>query len=159
MGAINYGTSEYITLGVRPDRYYDEKGFDMGLYEYEAGAARQLINRYSSEYFLLTFEWGYHEGFYLDVKDYYKYCYDLTGNGCINDYKERKEINKEITRIKALMLKLVDMGFVACYPGWCTGYADAKETRKEINEAIKEMRREVKETPTYNQYERLKKGA
>ena len=43
-------------------------------------------------------------------------------------------------------------GLVQYFPGWCTGYSTAKETRAAINAAIKEMRQEVQTTPTYRQY-------
>lgn len=43
-------------------------------------------------------------------------------------------------------------GLVQYSPGWCTGYSDYKDTKTAINAAIKEMRREVQETPTHRQY-------
>lgn len=46
-------------------------------------------------------------------------------------------------------------GMVQCSPGWCTGYNDYKGTCRAINAAIKVMRDEVNNTPTWAQYERV----
>ena len=40
---------------------------------------------------------------------------------------------------------------VECFPSWCTSYGDYKSTVKAIKAAIKTMRDEVRNTPTYNQ--------
>lgn len=48
----------------------------------------------------------------------------------------------------------VNYCMVQCSPGWCTGYNDYKGTCKAIGTAIKAMRDEVKNTPTWTQYER-----
>lgn len=49
------------------------------------------------------------------------------------------------------------LGLVKCSPGWCTGYSDYNGTMAAIKAAIKSMREEAKQTPTWAQYER--KGA
>lgn len=91
MGAINYGTSDYISIGLNVSRDFD-------------------------------------------------------------DCTEKRDAQKEITEIKRFLLDCTAAGLVQYFPGWCTGYSTAKETRAAINAAIKEMRQEVQTTPTYRQY-------
>jgi len=49
-------------------------------------------------------------------------------------------------------LECVENGLVKCSPGWCTTYYTPEETKKEIAIAIKEMREEARNTPTYKNY-------
>lgn len=71
-----------------------------------------------------------------------------------DNWEDRKAAQREITQIKKCLIELAGVGLVACFPGWCTGYLDYKGTMQRINEAIKEMREEVKATPPWRQYER-----
>ena len=51
---------------------------------------------------------------------------------------------------KNFLLYIVDnFNINVVYPGWCTSYGDYKKTTSEINAAIKEIKNEIKLTPTY----------
>ena len=171
MSAINYGTSDYITLGIKPYDYADfendasfvkeaeaeiaEYGGTIedcvssyidGCYEADYANIKAALNKYQLWYYRITIKPGYYEGFALDIES--NYCVAL------DSWEDRREMNKEITQIKRLLLECAGLGLVACYPGWCTGYEDYNGTIKAIKAAIEEMRAEVKATPTWTQYER-----
>ena len=174
MGAINYYTSDYITLGIKPysvsdyteDREFldfisEEWGVDLeneqevlnAAYEqinfnYEADKdnAVSILNKYDFYYFHVELKPGYYEGFSLDIENNYSVCLD--------SYEDRREAQKEITQLKKCLLELAGVGFVSCSPGWCTGYKDYQGTLTAIHEAIKEMRDDYNIIPTWSQYER-----
>lgn len=171
MGAINYGRNKYVMLGVVPIdswAYEQDKEFmemvNEEVKEY-GGTIEEAINsyiqtdyeclydeiewllsKYDFRYFIVKIEPGYYEGFYIDIQDNLDIYFD--------DYREKQDANKEITLIKEFLVGCARRGLVSYYPGWVTGYANLKQTLKDINEGIKEMRREVKETPTEFQYDR-----
>lgn len=136
MGAINYGSSDYINLGLNLnlDIYQD---FDA--VQILAEDVENIIYNKHLQYFTVDIIPGYYEGFYLDIE--YK---DET----FYNYEEKKDAQKEITKIKQMLYFLSDMDIVEYTPGWCTGYATQQETRKYIANAIKQMRQDVKDTPT-----------
>lgn len=170
MGTINYMTSDYITMGIKP---YSEvtwendpdfmkeaqeeaeysgvsmeewiNGYIQMCYEDDAINARDIIEKYNLYYFNVKIELGYYEGLSIMIENNFGYCYDDAG--------EKREAQREITRIKKMLQELAGVGFVSCYPGWCTGYQDYKGTIEDIDEAIKEMRIEVKNTPTWRTLE------
>ena len=145
MGAINYFTSDYITMGLRP---YDRTDFENDLDFMEADFANieTELNKHSFQYYHITIKPGYYEGFTLDIENNFPVAFD--------SWEDRKEANKEITEIKGFLIDCAGFGLVQCSPGWCTGYNDYKGTIVAIKAAIKEMREEVKRTPTWAQYER-----
>ena len=141
MGAINYKTSDFVTLGYNTnninynDEFYDE------LINDEYDEIKYLLEEEYFYYFHITLEPGYYEGFTIDIEHNFDYCYD--------NYYEKLQALKEITRIKNFLLYIVNNFTInAVYPGWCTGYADYKKTIEEINAAILEMKTSVKNTPT-----------
>lgn len=171
MGTINYYTSDYITLGLKPynygdfenDAYFMEEAkaeiaeyggtiedcisnYIESYYEADYANVEAVLNKYQLWYYRVTIKPGYYEGFTLNIEN--NYCIAL------DSWKDRREMNKEITQIKQLLLECAELGLVACHPGWCTGYEDYNGTIKAIKTAIKEMRAEVKATPTWAQYER-----
>jgi len=171
MGTINYGTSDYITLGIKPydtDDFRNDKDFmkfienewnvDLSddtqvldaiydeindLYDCDRMNAQVIIDKYTLNYFKVTIEPGYYEGLYIDIS---------LENAAFNDYKEKLDAQKEVTRIKSMMIDLAGCGYNSVYPGWCTTYHDYKTTLRHIKEAIKEMRADVKGTPTWKNY-------
>lgn len=171
MGAINYFTSDYITMGLRPyDRSDFENDIDFmeeareqmqeyggtlesviddyisGCYEDDFANIETELNKYNFQYYHITIKPGYYEGFTLDIENNFPVAFD--------GWEDRKEANKEITEIKGFLIACAGLGLVQCSPGWCTGYNDYKGTIAAIKAAIKEMREEVKRTPTWAQYER-----
>ena len=145
MGTINYNTSRYITIGINPDDYNDEN-YELNefivndLYD----EIKSVLNKYNFYFFHVCIVPGYYEGFSIDIDNNFSVCYD--------DYNEKREVQKEITQIKSFLIECANNGLVACFPGWCMGYANYKETLQLIKEAIKEMRMEAKEIPTYRNY-------
>ena len=169
MGTFNYFTSDYITMGLKP--YYasdlendhdfmeelqkevDEYGgtieealnnYISACYESDCENIECELNKYNFQYYHITIKPGYYEGFTLDIENNFPIAFD--------GWEDRREANKEITKIKQLLIDCAGLGLVACYPGWCTGYADYTGTIKAISAAIKEMREEVKAIPTWRQY-------
>lgn len=171
MGAINYFTSDYITLGIKPYDAFDlEKDADFmeelreqikeyggtmeaaideyisDSYECDRENVESILSRYSFCYYHITIKPGYYEGFTLDIESNFPVAFD--------GWKDRRECQKEITQLKKCLLECAGVGLVSCSPGWCTGYSDYKGTCKAIGAAIKDMREETRHTPTWAQYER-----
>ena len=142
MGAINYKTSDYITLGYNTNiiDYDDDYYYDLINDEYDG--IKALLKDTSFYYFNITIEPGYYEGFTIDIEHNFNYCYD--------DYSEKLQALKEITRIKNFLFYIVNnFNINIVFPGWCTGYGDYTETIEGISAAIEEMKSSVKNTPTY----------
>ena len=144
MGAINYFTSDYITLGVNcndietDDDYY----FINDLYD----AIESTINGENFYYFNVKLRPGYYEGFSIDIEFNFSYCF--------NCWRDKIDANKEITRIKNFLINCIGEGLCAVSPGWCTAYYDYNESIKRLKQAIKEMRQTVQNTPTWAQVHR-----
>ena len=150
MGTINYGTSDYITIGYNCNDIDYEDEFYNDIIQDCYDLAVSKLKEESFYYFHVKVEPGYYEGFYIDIEFNFPVCFD--------SWEDKKLAQKEITRLKAFLIDCVEnCECCAVYPGWCNGYADYKKTLEEIDAAIKEMRETVKQTPTYNQY--YKKGA
>lgn len=172
MGTINYGTSDYITMGIKPvdgwallndpeiraelvqevaeyggslEEAAERLANDYNERDYENAA--EIFNKYDFTYYHITLNYGYYDGFYFDIENNYGIAYD--------NCEDKRQAQKEITQIKKMLLELAGVGVVACSPGWSTGYYDYNETIQKINEAIKEMRNEAKATPTDLYFTRL----
>lgn len=175
MGTINYGTSDYITLGIKPAEAVDilsDAGFREWIEETyhfkpeddESEAykiAQDVAREYDIDdrenmnsiieaaqplhYYHVSIKPGYYEGYYLDIENNYSIAYD--------SYEDRREANKEITKIGQMLRDLAGCGIVSVWPGWCTTYRGYSETLEDIAEAVREMRAEVKTIPTWTQYE------
>ena len=161
MGAVNYFTSDYITMGVDiptieefntlyyginndiPKTDYNSVAIDI---ECIFDEVKEELERHNFYYYHIAIKPGYYEGFTLDIENNFPVALD--------NWQERKEANKEITEIKQFLINCAGLGLVKCSPGWCTGYADYNGTIKAIKEAIKEMRTELKTVPTWAQYNR-----
>lgn len=144
MGAVNYGTSDVITLGVKPydlddlddldDLTHDERAASIAddyAADYDNAAA--IISIYSFNFFQIAPAWGYYEGVYIALSD----------NFYAASYADKRDALKEATRLKRLLLDLAGVGFVRCAPGWCTGYSDHKGTVAAIRSAIRELKQRI----------------
>lgn len=172
MGTINYKTSDYITLGLVPlsaydleqDAYFMEEireqvenyggtvedaiyNYISGCYEDDLENVRNELEKQEFCYFHVRIEPGYYEGFSLYIENNYGIYFD--------SWEDKPCAQKEVTRLKKFLLSCVDMGLVECFPGWCTGYSSREESIKAISNAIKEIREEIRNTPTWTQYERM----
>ena len=171
MGAINYFTSDYITMGLRPynrddftrdtafmeelKQEVDEYGgtiesaldsYINDCYDSDYENIEDELKKHNFYYYHITIKPGYYAGFTLDIENNFP-C-------ALNGWEDRKEANKEITEIKQFLIDCAGLGLVKCSPGWCTGYSDYDGTIKAIKQAIKEMRNELHTIPTWAQYER-----
>lgn len=171
MGAVNYFTSDYITMGIGPYSAYDlendpdfmdalqdevnEYGgtIDEALesyiqtsYEDDEINIESILEKYSFCYFHVAIKPGYYEGFTLDIENNYPVAFD--------GWKDKRAAQREITSLKKCLIECAGVGMVECWPGWCTKYNDYKGTCKAIGAAIKVMRDEVNNTPTWAQYAR-----
>jgi len=111
--------------------------------------AKTALNKYDFNLFTISIEPGYYEGFYINIKLDVWY---------FDDYTEKMKAQKEVTKIRAFLEEAAGMGFVECSPGWCTTFYDYNATMDGIADAIKEMRLDVKDTPTYYQTQVMKHG-
>lgn len=167
MGTINYFTSDYITMGVIPlSRYELEQDADFmdeikedvkeyggaieqsiddyidRTYEDDRANIEYILKKYDFYYYHVVIKPGYYEGFTIDIENNFKLYHD--------SYIDKRDAQKEITQIKKMLIECAGCGLVEVSPGWCTGYSNYKDTLKAINEAIKEMRNECSNTPTWN---------
>lgn len=169
MGAVNYRTSDYITMGLKPydvDDFTQDKDFmqeieaevkeyggtvEQAIYDYistcyedDYSNIEMELQKHKFYYFHITIEPGYYEGFTLDIESNFPVAFD--------SWEDKRDAQKEITEIKQFLIDCAGLGMVQCSPGWCTGYNDYKGTLKAIQAAIKEMREEARTTPTWLQY-------
>ena len=94
----------------------------------------------------MTIKPGYYEGFTLDIENNFSVAFD--------GWKDKRAAQREITILKKCLIECAGAGMVQCSPGWCTGYNDYEGTCEAIGAAIKDMREDVKNTPTLAQYAR-----
>lgn len=171
MSAVNYFTSDYITIGLRPydslefekdsefmeeiKKEVDEYGgtvesaldnYISGCYENDYNNIEYELSKHNFYYFHIAIEPGYYEGLTLDIESNFPVAFDC--------WEDRQDASKEITEIKHFLVDCAGLGLVQCLPGWVTGYNDYNGTIKAIKNAIKEMRDELKAVPTWTQYNR-----
>lgn len=155
MGTVNYATSDYITIGLKPydyEDFEDENGninYDMmnDYYQNDYNNIEAILNKYDFHYFHVVIKPGYYEGFSIDIENNYCVCYD--------SWQDRKEALKEATQIKKFLLECIDLGLCEVWPGWCTSYKSRDESIKAVKEAIRDMKEEIKGIPTWEHCRRL----
>lgn len=148
MGTINYGTSDYITIGYNLnwddsefetwEEMENEKQLDI---EDMYTNIRAILNKYDFTFYHVVIKSGYYEGFYIDIENNFPYCYDSR--------EDKREAQKEVTKLRAFLIECVNTGLVQVWPGWCTSYHTHIESIEAIKTAIKEMRAEIKSIPTW----------
>jgi hypothetical protein len=142
MGTINYHTSDYITLAIEPyEMGEDEENFAYDYYDDDRMNIVSVLDKYDFEYYRLTLENGYYEGFSLNIEA-------LHDEECLEDSYEKKAILKELTQVKRCLLELAGIGMVECFPSWCTAYRDYKQTVKSIRDTIASMKHDIENMPT-----------
>lgn len=171
MGAINFFTSDYITLAIKPYDYSDfendpcfmeyaqEQAEKYGSsipveieteiecnYEEDRANIDYLLDKYDFYYFHVAVKPGYYESFSLDIE----YNFPVA----LECWQDKRDAQKEITQLKQFLIECAGCGMVETWPGWCTTYKSYSETIKAINRAVKDMRDTVRNTPTWAQYER-----
>ena len=165
MGTVNYMTSDIITLGLRPyeprdfeldpdfmeeaRRQSEEYGDDLDSIIYQTIAdyteddrqtAADIISRYSFEFFQVSIEPGYYEGFSINISD------DLPGEYW--DAEEREQALTDAANLGDMLKELVNKAcLVEVWPGWCTTYHDADRTLQDIRKTIKGLIYDINDTP------------
>lgn len=172
MGAINYGTSNYITIGLKPydisdfeedaefmsemEEEINEYGGDIedaipnyiqDCYEADHSNIEYALKKQDFHFFHVVIKCGHYEGFYIDIENNYPVCYD--------SWSDKQAALKEATCIKKFLLECIDMGLCEVWPGWCTSYKSRDESIKAVKEAIRDMKEEIKGIPTWEHCKRL----
>ena len=141
MGTINYKRSEIITLGYNTDNQIDEDFDEEDIQlqqEFDYEVSEEIVNKYTFKWFNVKIQYGYYDGYYLDLDKEY----DI--NSFLEDY-ERDEIKEEINDLEELLNELVKNSQMnICYPFWCTGWEDYDNSLIKINEAINKLRKELR---------------
>lgn len=163
MGAINYYTSQFITLALIPYDYDDIKTYlldnldSYGIeaedvtsdlieneiidyYDCDYENAACIINKYDFNILDVIIKAGYYEGYSINIK--FDWIY-------FDDTSEKRDAQKELTQLKKCLYELAGVGYMACAPFWVTSYKNYNETIKAIDTAIKEARAELLKVPTY----------
>lgn len=148
MGAINYRAGKYITIGYDAQKIKDIMAEEYGLEDEDEveevynnteredyDSSMQMLENsgvLENDFFEVKLEYGYYEGFYLDISDL-QYCY-------FDDLEEKEDALKQAEKIRELLVKMVENGLCQCFPGWCTGWEENEEKIKEnIENAYKMM--------------------
>lgn len=155
MGAFNYGTSNYITIGLRPygeENYRDENDdidYDAMNDDYSSDHSNieSLLNRFDFTVFHVIIKPGYYEGFYIDIENNYGLCFD--------SWQDKRLAQKEITQLKEFLIACVDMGMCKVSPGWVPAYYSREDSITAIKATMKDLRERVKHIPTWACYERM----
>lgn len=149
MGAINYKKNKYITLGLNTNEIEDNEDNLYYIQDILEECDKIIEKSIEFNYFQLTNQEGYYNGFFLDI-GFCDYVY-------FDNTIEKNETIKEATKLKKILIELVETcGLVACFPSWCTTYLNEEETKKEINKAIKEIKSDLQKIPIYKKYKQSK---
>lgn len=141
MGAVNYKTSDYITIGLNPNDYDYDDEYRIDTMQMDYDYIQSVLNKYDFWYYHVTLQPGYYEGFTIDIQNNFGWYYD--------DYTAKRQAMKETTQVKKFLLQCAENGLVSCSPGWCTGYKNYSDTIRDIDAAVCNMRYDIKSAPTY----------
>lgn len=149
MGAINYGTSEYITIGLKPYNYDDymteTKDIDYELmqmdYDTDGENAEYILDKYNFNFFNVSIKCGYYEGFYLNIKTNFDFY----------NWEDKADALKEATQLKNMLIECCGVGLCEVCPGWCTSYKSYAESIKSIKDAVWQIKQDIKSTETWLQ--------
>lgn len=149
MGAINYGTSEYITIGLKLYNYDDymteteEIDYELMQMDYDADRenAEYIIDKYNFKFFNVSIEFGYYEGFYLNINTDFDFY----------NWEDKADALKEATQLKNMLIECCGCGLRVVHTGWCTGYENYKDSIDSVKAAISEIKDDIKNTKTFLQ--------
>lgn len=149
MGAINYGTSEYITIGLKPYNYDDymteSEEIDYELMQMDEDCDKEnveyVLNKYAFNFFDISIKYGYYQGFYLNI----------TTNFDFYNWEDKADALKEATQVKNMLIECCNCGLCAVCPGWCTGYKNYKDSIESVKAAVSKMKDDIKATKTFLQ--------
>lgn len=170
MGTINYRTSEYITIGIKPlypvdfaddadfmewaheqaeSRNMDEdevlSKFINDMVDDQYNQVKWALENYRFYYFKVEIEPGYYEGFSVQIsRETPLYMEPWEKDAAYGEIKELE---------KFLMECVKDFGLVECYPGWCMGYENSEKSISDITAAMDRVRNDIKEVPIWEETE------
>ncbi len=144
MGAINYGSCDVVNIGLNVSDLNEYDDFDNNYIECVRYDIQSILDNYMFDEFDVSIEPGYYEGFYINISFNDVYYYDT--------YLNRLDVIKECTQLKRMLFECIKYGLVVYSPGWCTGYDNEKESKIEVNKAIKKLKAYIKAIPTERQF-------
>lgn len=138
MGTINYGcnsTNEgLLNIGLNLNRFRSPITIMRHI-----EAMQEIVNDYNGTWFKVNVEPGYYEGAWVSIE----WDEDIL---FYNGPCSLEEMRSEITCLNTMLQLLVNVGCVEYWPGWCTGYSTAAETRKAIIASVERLYTYYKET-------------
>ena len=164
MGAINYMTSEYVTVGLKPFDFYDIKdemldfiandtsgywgGLDLTDDEVYSemnertedyfNAVDSFVSEHNFENFDVNIDSGYYEGFSINIKN----------NMYFTEETDKDYARKEAKDLCEMLKELVNAyGLCVCIPGWSTAYLSKEDSIKEIDKALDKMNEDIDKEP------------
>lgn len=173
MGTVNYKTSDIITLGLRP---YEAQYFELdpdfmeearkrceengcSIFDWIEGTINEyteddrqtavdIISEYNFEFFQVSIEPGYYEGFSVYISN------DLPGEYW--DADERQQALTDAASLGDMLKELVnDACLVEVWPGWCTAYQDPAHSLTDVRKAIKGLIYDINDTPDREEEEAI----
>lgn len=138
MDAINYGTSDIITLGLDV-----RKTINLGFHQdfiYEK--IHESVENYNFSYFNLTIKPGHHNGFYLDINKNFVVPFD--------SQDEKEKVLVELFTLKELLIECVYRGLRTCIPGWCTTFFGYYKSLELINWAFDSWQLKIKSARAFS---------
>ena len=109
---------------------------------------KSILESKRFQYYKVSVESGYYEGFYISIDREYSY---------LDNYQEKLDMQKELTTLKELLIKCInECGIRVCYPWWATSWEEKiEDSVKVLNEKVKEERDYIKHIPTDRQVARM----
>ena len=131
MGTINYGhnsTNEgLLNIGLNLNRFRSPITIMR-----RAEVMQEIVNDYNGTWFKVNVEPGYYEGAWVSI-EWDEDILFYSGPWSL------EEVRSEITYLNTMLQLLVNVGCVEYWPGWCTRYSTAAETRKAITTNVERL--------------------
>ena len=130
MGAVNYGSNDYVNLCFNFDEEMDEILMQDIVDDVEYDIDYNLDN----EFYKIEVKPGYYDGLYLDI-----HAYELPE--LFVDMEEKIQAIKEVLHIYEFLKNLVEQGWQAYTPGWSTGFYE--NSLEQVGQGILKMLQEI----------------
>ena len=153
MGAINYGSSDIVNIGLNIDScFYDNADAEdrENELEFMRDYIQETLDEFYFDFVKIEISSGYYEGFYINIED--------PGFNYFDNYIEKQEYIKELSQVHRMLKECINKGLVEYSPGWCTGYSTEKESYIDLAAAIKTAKQAARTTPTYKNYQYCMEG-
>ena len=138
MGTINYRSNRtnegLFNIGLNLNRFCSPITIMR-----RANMMREIVDDYNGTWYKVNVEPGYYEGAWVSIE----WDEDIL---FYNGPWSFEDVRSEITYLNTMLQLLVNVGCVEYWPGWCTGYSTAAETRKAIIANVERLWTYYKET-------------